>query len=144
MDRAAQQIVDAVDSLGTALRVDPEAEKHGVSSQSHARVNGIMNDPESSPRTPRVAPRPATTPGEVRRRLGIAAARASAHPFPQAVLATGKTVSDWSAAHGLKHYVVRNWYGAGRKGRPIPRQWAEVIEREFAIPASAWPRGIKG
>ena len=107
-------------------------------------MDGTMTSPATPATPPRQPARPANTAGEVQRRLGIAAARASAHPFPQALLASGRTVANWAEANGLRPDEVRTWYGAGRKGRPIPRQHAEAIEREFGVPASAWPRGVKG
>jgi hypothetical protein len=140
LERRAAELTRRATVLREAARALDEG-ADVVPSQVGATLDGIVT---GIAKPPRRSPRPAITPGEAQRRLGIAAARSGEHPFPQAVLATGRTVSEWSAAHGLKHYVVRTWYGKGRTGRPIPRQWADAIEEEFSIPASAWPRGVKG
>ena len=66
----------------------------------------------------------------------------SKHPFPQAIeKLPGMTVEKWAAQHGLHHVTVKAWYAKGDGGRRIPRDIADMIEREFGIPATGGPKG---
>lgn len=83
--------------------------------------------------------------GEERRRLGIAKARGSKHPFPRALYRAGTTVSALAEAHGLDRNIVKSWFAKGTAARPIPRKFANEIERAYGIQptSAAWPRGLK-
>jgi hypothetical protein len=83
--------------------------------------------------------------GEKLRQLGIAKARGSKHPFPQALYRSGSTVTDWAEAHGLDRNIVKSWFAKGAACRPIPRKLAKEIERAYGIPATpdVWLRGLK-
>lgn len=81
--------------------------------------------------------------GEDQRRLGIAKARGSQHPFPRALYRQGTTVTQWAKAHGLDRNIVKSWFAKGPAARPIPRDTAKEIERSYGVPPSAWPRGVK-
>lgn len=133
---------DAARELARALRAAADAQ----SSQHGGTLDSVVRGSATNGQPPRQPSRPATTEGERRRRLGIAKGHAGTHPFPAAVLAAGSTIADWAATRGLKAVSVRSWFAKGEAARPIPRQWAEAIEREHGIPATAatWPRGIKG
>jgi hypothetical protein len=144
LDRRAR----AARTLASALRTAADAaEEIGVLQREHsATLDRIVTSSATDGPPSRQPSRPAITDGEKRRRLGIAKGHSSTHPFPTAVLASGSTVADWAATRGLKPVNVRSWFARGEAARPIPRRWAEEIEKAHGIPATAaiWPRGIKG
>jgi hypothetical protein len=145
LDRRAR----AARTLASALRTAAAAaEEIGVLQRElGATLDRIVTSSVTDGPPSRQSSRPAATEGERKRRLGIGKGDAtSSHPFPQAVLASGSTIADWAAARGLKPVSVRSWFAKGEAARPIPRRWAEEIERDHGIPATAatWPRGIKG
>lgn len=82
--------------------------------------------------------------GEDQRRLGIAKARGGTHAFQLALYKRGTTVTAWAKEHGLDRNIVKSWFSKGAT-RPIPRKWAEEIERTLGVPASkrSWSAGIK-
>lgn len=85
-------------------------------------------------------------PGEERRRLGIAMARGSKHPFPSALYKDGKTVTDWAAEKKLDRNIVKSWFAKGKAVRPIPRRLATEIARKYpSVPATPeiWRGGLK-
>ena len=83
--------------------------------------------------------------GEEQRRLGIAKARGSKHPFPRALYRSGSTVTKWAEAHGLDRNIVKSWFARGSACRPIPRRFAEEIARVYSVPATmdVWHRGLR-
>jgi hypothetical protein len=89
----------------------------------------------------------AKLPGEERRRLGIAKARGSKHPFPRALYRDGQTVTGWAEKHGLDRNIVKAWFAKGKAARPIPRKYALEIAKTYPeVPATddTWPGSIKG
>lgn len=84
---------------------------------------------------------PETAP--VSRRVGRP--NTSSHPFPVALDEHGTSIAGWAEGHGIGRTVVRSWFADGVAARRIPRVFAEMIEREFGIPASqsVWKNGIR-
>lgn len=75
------------------------------------------------------------------------------HPFTRALYEDNITVTEWAEAHKVSRVQVKGWFATGDGGRSIPREMAEVIEREFVdakgktrVPANAktWRNGIRG
>lgn len=77
------------------------------------------------------------------REYKIGKQKVSDHPFPNALYAHGMTVKEWAEANGLKREKVRSWFMVGPGGRRIPAVWAERIRKEYKVPLSAWPHGVK-
>lgn len=69
----------------------------------------------------------------------------STHPFARALKKAKANVSQWAKKHGETRSKVKSWILDGEGGRPIPRKYAEEIERDFGIPATTrtWKNGIK-
>lgn len=65
------------------------------------------------------------------------------HPFAVALAERGSSVAEWARAHKLSRETVQFWVAA--KGRKIPRAYAEAIEKELGVPATAavWKNGIR-
>lgn len=65
------------------------------------------------------------------------------HPFTRALHKQGVTVTEWAAKHEIDRSTVKFWYMDG--GRKIPRKWADIIEGELDVPATAktWKNGIR-
>ena len=74
--------------------------------------------------------------------LKISAARATEHPFTEALRKRHMTIGEWAVAHGLSREKVSSWLRASG-GRRIPAEWAERIRAEFGVPLDAWPHGVK-
>lgn len=77
------------------------------------------------------------------REYKIGKQKVSDHPFPNALYAHGMTVKEWAEANGLKREKVRSWFMVGPGGRRIPAVWAERIRKEFKVPLTSWPHGVK-
>jgi lambda repressor-like predicted transcriptional regulator len=66
------------------------------------------------------------------------------HPFPAALRKKGSTTARWAAEHGLSYATAKSWHAEGNGARAIPRRFAELIAREFGLPAdeTTWRNGI--
>ena len=71
--------------------------------------------------------------------------RKSDHPFPVALDRIGSSAPKWGKQNGFGKSKVKSWYSTAPSAmRPIPRRAAELIEKQFGIPAvdASWPAGI--
>lgn len=69
------------------------------------------------------------------------------HPFANALRAKRLSVAEWARKHkkqGLTVAKVKSWIRTV-DARQIPRKWADTIERELEVPATArtWKQGIR-
>jgi hypothetical protein len=69
----------------------------------------------------------------------------SNHPFPVALgkLKPAVTLRQWAETHDLSRSKVASWLLTGDGGRRIPRKYADEIKKDFGVPLSAWPNGIR-
>jgi hypothetical protein len=71
----------------------------------------------------------------------------SDHPFAKALREHKPPLSvrQWAEAHKLSRSRVQSWILDGDAGRRIPRKYADEIEKDFGIPATArtWKNGIR-
>lgn len=68
----------------------------------------------------------------------------SEHPFVLALRRRKMNVAQWARAHGLKRPKVMSWISDDPKNaRRIPKAFADEIRREFRVPLSAWPAGVR-
>lgn len=72
------------------------------------------------------------------------------HPFAQWLRDRGMTLTDWAFRNGYKRERVKSWIADGSGARPIPRDAADLIEKQAKakgskLPATlvTWPNGIR-
>lgn len=74
--------------------------------------------------------------------------------FQRALAMFGLSMPEWAESHGKKPNTVKSWVKhPSRGGRPIPREYAEAIAKEFVDPRTGeslvpavdtvWPNGIR-
>ena len=78
----------------------------------------------------------------------IAKARRKAKwPFQRALDKAGKSLPEWARERGANVENAKSWLKQpGKGGRPVPRDWAKTIAKEFpSVPAvdKSWPNGIR-
>lgn len=76
---------------------------------------------------------------------GRSKALSEGHVFPKALYDRGLTVTAWAKRNRLSLATVSSWMATSDTGRRrIPLKYAQLIEKEFGLPASAatWPNGI--
>lgn len=68
------------------------------------------------------------------------------HPFVRAAQERFGSVSAWVSRHPrLKLSTVSSWYNTSSNPRPIPPEFAKLIEEELGVPATetVWRNGIR-
>jgi hypothetical protein len=67
------------------------------------------------------------------------------HPFPVALYNAGTDPTSWATKHGYSRETVKSWYAEGDGGRPIPLEAAQLINKQFGVPATkaVWKNSIK-
>lgn len=155
MNRPTDAIQAAIRRLQAAQQrlAEIEAEEARLAEEKRAILAEVDSGLPSVPRertmtgTEMTSSEFAKLPGEERRRLGIAKARGSKHPFPRALYRDGKTVTEWANKHGLDRNIVKAWFAKGNAVRPIPRKYALEIAKSYPdVPATEeiWRGTIKG
>lgn len=69
----------------------------------------------------------------------------SRHPFSVALKAKKVNLQQWARAHGEKRSRVQSWILDGEGGRPIPRKYADEIQKDLGVQATerVWKNGIQ-
>lgn len=106
-------------------------------------LGGLTSPPDLA--TVATTMQPAAAPDTRKTRVSRARLRKAnrKHPFVEALVSLGLTVTEIARELDYPRSTVQSWYD-GEKGnaRPIPRKAAEAIRARLGVPLSAWPRKV--
>src|ERR1041385_2430115 len=147
---AKQKLAEAQGDLDKAERLRRTAASLGWSQKNPAETSSVPSPRLTSDADSTILPG-VNANSSAKLARGMSRSRSKKHPFVRALYEhpdpkKRMTVTDWAKKHGYKPGTVATWVAKpGADGsRRIPREAADLIEKELGLPADSttWKNGI--